>query len=139
MELFSGKELISGGGYHGWASSFYPPLFSLVLGVGSLFGNGFVAAKVISAFSASVLLWVAWQLAVELGMDKAVRLWAQVFLAISPLFFQEALQADNHMFEAVLFNSGLLLFLRGTKNPRFGRLFWAGAQAPADEGRPRAR
>lgn len=126
MELFSGRELVSGAGYHGWASGFYPPLFSLVYGVGSLFGDGFVAGKVISVLSASLLLWVAFRLAGELGMDKAIRLLAQLFLALSPLFFQEALQADNHMFEALLFNSGLLLFLRGTKTPLPSRLFWAG-------------
>ncbi|MBZ5634681.1 MAG: glycosyltransferase family 39 protein [Acidobacteriia bacterium] len=127
MEYFSGKELISGGGYHGWASHFYPPLFSLLMGLGGLLGSGFLAGKVISILSASLLLLIAYELASELSTHEHVGIWTQIYLAFSPLYIQESLQSDNHMLDALLFNSGLLFFLRSIKEPRAGRLFLAGA------------
>jgi len=126
MEFFSGHELVTGLGYHGWASQFYPPLFSLLMGIGGLFTSGFMAGKLISILSASVLLLVAYDLSVEFSGSQRVGLWTQVFLALSPLFVNEALQADNHMLDAMLFNCGLLLFLRAAKEPQAGRLFLLG-------------
>ena len=100
MEFFSGKELVAGGGYHGWASHLYPPLFSLLIGAGGLFGSGFFAGKVISILSASLLLLIAHELANELYGNAGF--WTQIYLALSPLYLQESLQADNHMLEALL-------------------------------------
>jgi hypothetical protein len=125
-EWFSGKELVSGAGYHGWSSDFYPPLYPLLMGVVGLTTNGFLAGKIISIACASLLLWVAYFLAGELCPIPNAGFWTQVFVALSPLLVQEALQADNHMLEALLFNCGLLLFLRFSKLPRPGPLFLAG-------------
>jgi hypothetical protein len=126
MQYFSGKELLSGGGYHGWASEFWPPLFSLLIGSIGLFWSGFFAGKLISIVSGSLLLWVAYEAAADFSGLESVRLWAQMFLGSSPIYLSESLQADNHMLDALIFNCGLLLFLRSAREARIIGLFLAG-------------
>ena len=36
MQFFAGREILTGFGYNGWTSHFWPPLYSLLIGIGSL-------------------------------------------------------------------------------------------------------
>jgi 4-amino-4-deoxy-L-arabinose transferase-like glycosyltransferase len=112
MQYFCGKEILSGEGYHGWASHFWPPLFSLSIGLGSKLLSGFTAGKIISIVSGSLLLLVAYDLGIALTGSKEIGLLTQAFLAVSPLHFRESLRANNHMLDSFLFIFGLTLFLR---------------------------
>jgi hypothetical protein len=118
MLYFSGREIIAGMGYHGWTSYFWPPLFSFLIGVGSLILPGFLAGKLISILSASALLFVAFHFAGEMFHRKEIGWWAQAFLTVSPIYVYQSLLAHNHMLDALLFVTGLYLFLRSLRDPK---------------------
>jgi hypothetical protein len=126
MALFSGRELVAGLGYHGWASQFYPPLFSLLVGLVSKVADGFFAGQLISIVSTCLLLIVVYELASDVWGDER-SYWPQIFLASTPLYLFEGLQADNHMLDALLFNCGLLLFIRLVRRPSTSRVLLLGA------------
>jgi hypothetical protein len=117
MQYFAGREILAGNGYLGWTSHFWPPLFSILIGLGSLLLPGFVAGKLISVVTSAALLHVTYLLTLEVSADRHAAHWTQAFLAVSPWFFYEALRAHNHMLDALLFGLGLLLFLRALRNP----------------------
>jgi 4-amino-4-deoxy-L-arabinose transferase-like glycosyltransferase len=116
MQYFAGKEIFSGAGYHGWTAGFWPPLFSILVGLGSLLFPGFLAGKLITILASSVLLFVTYHLAIVLSHRNDVGLWSQVFLALSPVYFYQSLRAHNHMIDALFFTLGLFLFIRSTKS-----------------------
>jgi 4-amino-4-deoxy-L-arabinose transferase-like glycosyltransferase len=126
MQLFSGRGILAGMGYRGWASYFWPPLFSFLIAVGSLIVPGFVAGKLISILSASALLLVAFHFAQELSHRREIGWWAQVFVLLSPIYVYNSLLAHNHMLDALLFVTGLYLFLRSLRDPRPGKLLVVG-------------
>jgi 4-amino-4-deoxy-L-arabinose transferase-like glycosyltransferase len=113
-------------GYHGWASYFWPPLFSFLMGVGSLIVPGFLAGKLVSILSASALLFVAFHFAQEISRRQEIGWWAQVFLVVSPVFVFQSFLAANHMLESLLFVTGLYLFLRSLRDPQPAKLLIAG-------------
>jgi hypothetical protein len=118
MQYFAGKEILSGAGYQGWTSHFWPPLFSFLIGLGSKFMDGFQAGKLISVISGSILLYIAYQLAMELSGHKEIGLWAQVFVALSPIYFHESLQAHNHMLDALFAVTCIYLYIKSVREPR---------------------
>lgn len=118
MQYFAGKDIFSGVGYHGWTAGFWPPLFSILIGLGSFVLPGFLAGKFISILASSILLFVTYHLAVELSHRNEIGLWSQVFLGLSPVYFYESLQAHNHMIDALFFTTGLTLFIKSTKSMR---------------------
>lgn len=126
MQYFSGREILAGQGYGGWPAGFWPPLYSFLLGLGSSFLPGFQVGKLISTFSGAGLLYVAYDLAVELSQDRSVGLWTQVFLLLTPLYIHQSLMAHNHMLDALLFVWGLLLFLKSLRRPSPARLALTG-------------
>lgn len=126
MQYFSGGEILAGIGYHGWASYFWPPLFSFLIGIGSLILPGFLAGKLISILSASALLFVAFHFTQEIFHRKEIGWWAQVFLILSPTYVIQSLLAHNHMLESLFFTTGLYLFLRSFRDPRPGKFLIAG-------------
>jgi len=126
MQFFAGKEILAGRGYNGWASYFWPPLYSVLIGLGSLVGPGFFVGKLISIVAGTALLYVAYALAIELTGQKRIAVLSQVFLFLTPLYFKESLIAHNHMLDAFLFVSGLWLFLRSLREPSPGRLLVVG-------------
>jgi 4-amino-4-deoxy-L-arabinose transferase-like glycosyltransferase len=126
MQYFSGREILAGMGYHGYASYFWPPLFSFLMGAGSLILPGFLVGKLISILSASALLFVAFHLAQEISGRKGIGWWAQVFLILSPIYVFQSFLAANHMLESLFFVTGLYLFLRSLRDPQPGKLLIAG-------------
>lgn len=112
MQYFSGKEILSRKGYNGWTARFWPPLFSLLIGLLSKLFSGFTAGKLVSIVSSSLLLYVAYSLAFELTGSIEIGFLTQVFLALSPMYFKESLQAHNHMLDALLFVLGLTLLFK---------------------------
>jgi hypothetical protein len=126
MQYFAGREILSGVGYHGWTASLWPPLYSFLIGLGSLILPGFTAGKIISILSSAALLLVAYFFSKELFPDLRIALWTQVFLALSPIYFFHSLLAHNHMLDAFLFNAGLLLFISSFKEHEPRRLFMTG-------------
>ena len=126
MQYFAGQEMLAGAGYTGWASRFWPPLFSLSIGLGSLLLPGFVAGKAISILAGALLLYVSYHLAIDLTRPRRIGLWTQVFLALSPIFVFQSLQAHNHMLDALLFVTGLWLYLKALQRPTAGKLLAVG-------------
>ena len=118
MQYFAGKEILSGAGYGGWTSHWWPPLFSLLIGLGSRFMDGFQAGKLISIISSSILLYMAYQLATELSDQKNIGFWVQIFIALSPIYFYESIQAHNHLVDSLFIITGLTLFIKSLREPR---------------------
>jgi len=115
IQFFAGREILTGSGYNGWASHFWPPLYPLLVGLGNLFIHGFAAAKLVSAVSSILLLYVAYEIAVELSNEKTTGLLTQLFLCLNPLYVLSSLQAENHMLDSFFFVSGLLFLLKSLK------------------------
>jgi hypothetical protein len=107
MQYFAGKEIVTGLGYHGWTSHFWPPLFSILIGLFSTVFSGFVAGKLISIVAGSILLYVAYDLANTLSDKKNTGLLVQLFIIVCPLYFLQSLLAHNHMLDSLLFIMGL--------------------------------
>jgi len=126
MQYFAGKDILAGNGYNGWASYFWPPLYSLLIGIGSLFVSGFFAGKLISILAGTILLCVVYLLAIELTNRQEVAILTQVFVGLTPIYFRESLTAHNHMLDAFLFGSGMWLFIRSSRNPTAEKIFIAG-------------
>jgi 4-amino-4-deoxy-L-arabinose transferase-like glycosyltransferase len=129
MQYFAGKEIFSGMGYHGWTAYFWPPLYSFLIGLGSVVLPGFLAGKLITILSASILLFVTYHLAVELSNRKEIGWWSQLFLVLSPIFFFQSLQAHNHMLDTLFFITGLWLFIRSIKTLNWLGFFVSGIVA----------
>jgi hypothetical protein len=127
MQYFAGVEILQGNGYRGWASNFWPPLYSLLVALASKIVPGFEAGKLISIFSSCALLYVTYRLTLTLGFSRRTGHFAQLFLGLHPLYAYESLQAHNHMLDPFLFVLGVTAFLAGVDRPAFGRLFVAGA------------
>ena len=126
MQYFAGGELLAGHGYRGWTAGFWPPLYSLLVGMGSHFAPGFEVGRAISMVSSVALLVVAYHLALRLTRHEGVAWSTQILLPLTPLYLYESLQAHNHMLDAFLFLSGLLLFLRAIQTSSMGRWIAAG-------------
>jgi len=126
MQYFAGQEIWRGQGYHGWTSHFWPPLFSVLIGFGSLILPGFAAGKAIAIVSSAVVLYVTYHLSLLLFSRTDFALWSQVFLATNPLYMYESLQAHNHLLDAALFSAGLLIFLNAMDTPSWSHLLLAG-------------
>jgi hypothetical protein len=126
MQYFCGKEILSGKGYRGWTSHFWPPLFPTLMGLVSKLFSGFSAGKLISITCSSFLLFVAYDLTIVLTRSNEIGLLTQVFLALSPVYFRESLQAHNHMLDALLFVSGLTLFIKSFAEPTLTMFLGAG-------------
>lgn len=112
MQYFSGREIVSGYGYNGWPSHFWPPLYPLLVGLLSLVLPGFEAAKTVSLISGVLTLYIAFHFALALSGKTKVAILAQVFLFLNPVFFLSAVQAENHMLDALFFTWTLLLLAR---------------------------
>ena len=112
MQFFAGKEIVTGFGYNGWTSHFWPPLYSLLIGLGALLMPGFQAAKAISIIASVATLLIAYHFAFELSGNKKVGLLTQLFLFLNPLFIVSAMQAENHMIDTLFFVSATFLLLR---------------------------
>lgn len=126
MQFFAGREILSGSGYNGWTSHFWPPLYSLLIGVGNLFISGFGAAKLVSIIAGTLLLYIAYEFAVELSKGKNVGLLAQLFLVINPLYLLSSLQAENHMLDSLFFVSGVLFLLKSLREPTIKKFLFTG-------------
>ncbi len=126
MQYFSGKEILAGMGYHGWASYFWPPLYPILIGLASLVVPGFFGGMLISIVASAVLLYVAYRFAITLTNRKLIGYCTQLFLALCPLYVYESLQAHNHMLDSFFFVSGLWLFIRSLKHPTRRQLLAAG-------------
>ncbi|MDZ7773786.1 MAG: glycosyltransferase family 39 protein [Balneolaceae bacterium] len=117
MQYFAGRELMEGGGYRGWSSHFWPPLYSLLIGLGGLVMSGLQAGKLISCLAGVALLLVSYRLAMRLSGDRMVALLSQAFLAVNHIYLLLSFQAENHMLDALFFVSALLLMLKALDRP----------------------
>lgn len=117
MQCFAGREILGGSGYIGWTSHFWPPLYSLLIGIGEEFAPGFEAAKSISMISGVILLFVAYIVSIELTGERRIGLLTQLFLALNPLYFISSFQAENHMLDSMFFITALLFLLKFLRNP----------------------
>jgi len=127
VQAFAGRELVSGMGYPWGVSQRWPPLYPLLIGLGSRLVSAFDAAKAISMVAAVVLVYVAYVLTVEISGRQSVGLLAQAFLVVNPRFVLSSIQAENHMLESVFLVSALTLFLKAAKSPDVKLWLAAGA------------
>jgi len=126
MQCFVAKELVSGEGYHGWASHYWPPLHPLLLGVIGTSTSGFNAGKIVTMIPSVLLLYVAFFLALHLTNDRRIGFLTQAFVAASPRFARASLQVENYMLEAFLFCLALLLLLKLMRTPSLAMAFATG-------------
>lgn len=103
MQYFSSLELVSSGSYIGWASHFWPPLYSVILALAAPLGGGHNAAIFISISSALCVLVTAFYLALKLFGNKRAAYCSQLVVAINPLFLVLSIQAENHMLDTCFF------------------------------------
>lgn len=127
FQYFAGREIVSGLGYHGWPSHFWPPLYPILTGLGSLALSGHDAAKLVSCIAAVFLLYTAFHLAVELTGDRRAGWMTQAFLVVTTLYVRSAIQAENHMLDSLFFVTGLLLTIRALRSGSSRALLVAGA------------
>ena len=102
MQLYSGRELVTGAGYHGWAAHFWPPLFSMLIGVGAHLVSAHIAGRIISLLAAVAVLLIVYGAVVLVSGSRAAGVLAQVLLVTNATFVRESLQAQNRMLEAAL-------------------------------------
>jgi hypothetical protein len=117
VQMFAGKEMVSGLGYTWGVSQRWPPLYPLLIGLGSRIVSGFDAAKLISIIAAVILLYVVYLLALELSGKRRVSLLAQAFLVLNPRYVVSSFQAENHMLESLFLVSALVLFIKSLRSP----------------------
>lgn len=127
VQGFAGMEMVSGVGYRGWVPAHWPPLYPLLIGLGSRLVSAFDAAKILSIVAAAIVVYVIYALAVELADRRSLGLLAQAFLVVNPRFVVSAIQAENHMLESVFLLSALTLFLKAAKSPDGKRWLAVGA------------
>jgi len=129
VQAFAGMEIVSGKGYTWGVSQRWPPLYPLLIGLGSRLVSVFDAAKAVSMIAAVGLVYVIYVLTVEISGRQSVGLLAQAFLAVNPRFVLSSIQAENHMLESVFLVLALTLFLKAARSPD-GKL-WLAAGATA--------
>lgn len=110
-QVFGAQEIAQGMGYTGWASHYWPPLFTLLLLLLSKGMTYFVAGKVISVVSGALLLAIIFPLAMELSRSRTVALASQLLLATNQLFLNTSIQNENHTLATMLFALAMLLAL----------------------------
>lgn len=119
MQFFAGEEIFHGQGYTGWASHFWPPLYSILIGFLSNFTSGFFAGKIIAFTSVSIILYLVFQISLQLFDDKKIGLLAQIFLMINPLLFISAMQVENNLLEDMFFIFTIFLFFKAIDQPKY--------------------
>lgn len=120
MQAFAAREIGAGLGYTGWASHYWPPLFAVLLLLGSKFTSYFVAGKVISVVSGALLLWVIYRVGHELTGSARVGVVAQALLATNQLFLNTSIQVENHTLAALLFTVAVLAALVAFRRQTWG-------------------
>ena len=126
LQYFAGRAILSGNGYTGWASHFWPPLYSILIGMGSVFYSGFWVGKMISLLSATVLLTISFHLTYTLTENYIIGQLTQLFIALNPQFMLESMQAQNHMLDAMFFVGGIYVFILAIENKSLTISFLAG-------------
>ena len=129
MQWGSGRTVIRDGIYGGWASHFWPPLYSTLTGLLNLVVDGIWAARLVSLFSATAMLGVVYSFTKEVSGSPRAAVMAQTLVAVNPLFLQNAFQAQNHMLDAFLYVAAVWLLIRGIRAPSAGRMAGAGIVA----------
>lgn len=126
MQYYASQEIFSGYGYDNWASQYWPPLFSLIIGFLSLFIPEFIAGKLISILAATLIIYLVFSISKELFDDKRIGLISQIFLILNPLFFNFAFIAENNMLETLFFILAIYLFFVTFKKMNYKRFFLIG-------------
>lgn len=127
--IFAAREMAQGAGYSGWASHFWPPLYPLLIIWLSPLMGAFAAGKLISVVSASLLLLIAYYLAVELSGSRKIALASQLLLATNPLFVGASFQCENHLLDSLFYVSAILLLIVSLRTGKMRWFIAAGACA----------
>lgn len=118
MQLWAGREILKGVGYLGWTSHFWPPLYSLLVGLLDLVIDGFWAAKLVSIISSSFLLYIIFLLSKEISNNHRVAFWTQIFFFVNPIYVLSSIEAENHLLDALFFVLALYFFIKFFKNEK---------------------
>lgn len=129
MQLASGQTLVREGIYEGWASHFWPPLYAALAGVLDLVVGGIWATKLVSLFAATATLGVVYAFTHQVTGSRRAGVVAQALVAVNPLFFQNAFQAQNHMLDTFLFVAAVWLLVRAIRAPSAASMTVAGLAA----------
>lgn len=124
-QLFAGERILRTGEYTGWGSHFWPPLYSLFLGIGSEFTSGFLAGKLISAAAAVGILYVAFYFADQYFRHDNAGVFAQLLVASTPLFIKNSFIVENHMLDALFVLLSLYYIYTYSQTVETGRLILA--------------
>jgi hypothetical protein len=125
MQLYSGINLFDNKIYSGWPSHFWPPLYSMLLGIINEFGGGLFEFRQISLFSGVFLLSMIVFLSKKYNVFNVGLLSILIgFLATNWTFISSSVQVENHMLDTTLFLSSMgCLFAYAKRNEKkFGIL-----------------
>lgn len=117
IQYFQGNEIFHGDGYKNWGAQYWPPLYSILIGLISSFTNGFFAAKFISILASALTLVIVFALIREFTNDNRIALISQILIALNPYYFVSSIQAENHMLDTFFFVSTFLFIVRTIKFP----------------------
>lgn len=129
IQTFAAKEMAQGMGYTGWASHYWPPLFTVLLLVLGKWTSYFTAGKLISVVSGALLIGLTYPLARELSASRNVRLAAQLLVATNQLFLNTSIQIENHTLATLLFTLAVWLLLVSLREPKLDWILRCGVAA----------
>jgi hypothetical protein len=126
--IFSAQEMLDGNGYNGYAASFWPPLFPvLIILMYLIVGDWFLAGLIISYLASIWFIYFSFLLVKQL-YSQTTGLITILFLSITPIVFLNFIQVDNHMLFSALIVTSLYFFTRFLKfneseNLKTGNIF----------------
>jgi len=117
IQYFQGIEIFHGEGYNNWGSHYWPPLYSILIGLLSNFTSGFFAAKFISILASTFTLIVVFYLVTEFTGERKIAIISQLLIALNPYYLISSIQAENHMLDTLFFVSAFFFLVKFIKDP----------------------
>lgn len=117
IQCFQGNEIFNGSGYKNYGSHYWPPLFSVLVGLLSSFTSGMFAARFISILASALTLVVVFAIIKEFTNDNRIALISQILIALNPYYFISSIQAENHMLDTFFFIIAFFFIVKVVKFP----------------------
>jgi hypothetical protein len=102
LQTWAGSAVLEGRGYRGWASHFWPPLYTLLAGALEALWPRVLAVKLVSVVAAAWTVYQAQQIALLVTRSRSAEAFCAFSVACTPVFALGAIQAENHMLESAL-------------------------------------
>lgn len=113
--LHAGREIFAGQGFGGWVADFYPPLYSILLGLGDLVWSGFQFGKLLSLSAMTGAIFVTYFVTRESAGSALAGLIAAGLLATNAAILTSAILVENNALDSALSSSAILLVALGSQ------------------------